>query len=79
MSEPSVTGYQSLTPAYGRVYNTATEARNAFLGGSGFILHTPLGSTYCSIRDFVPGSSTANIRYGKGLGQIVVVPVVKAV
>jgi hypothetical protein len=52
----------TLTPAYGRDYDTPEQVQEAFLAGKDFLWNHPLGSTYCSVRDFQPGD-TAKIRY----------------
>lgn len=41
----------SLTPAYGRDYKTPTEVFKDWSEGKDFRMHTPQGSTYCSVRD----------------------------
>jgi hypothetical protein len=52
----------TLTPAYGRDYDTPEQAAQDFLAGKDFQWNHPLGKTYCSIRDFQPGQK-AKIRY----------------
>ena len=61
-----LTGYQTLTPAYGRDYKKGKDAEKDFLEGKDFILHSPFFEGYCSIKDFAPGA-VANIRYNKQL------------
>ena len=43
--------YPTLTPAYGRDYTTAKAAREAFLGGADFVLHSHQGTTYVNVND----------------------------
>ena len=43
--------YPTLTPAYGRDYTTAKAAREAFLGGADFVLHSYQGTTYVNVDD----------------------------
>lgn len=62
MSYQKLTGYRSLTPAFGRDYKSGKDAEADFRAGKDFILQ-PEGQ-YCSIRDFAPGA-TANLRYKK--------------
>src|SRR5947207_36231 len=45
-----------VSPAYGRDYVSGKQAREDFLAGKDFVLHSPYGETYCSIRDFAPGA-----------------------
>ena len=52
----------TLTPAYGRDYTNNVSAKEGLCNGQDFIWHTPLGTTYCSLRDFHKGD-TINIRY----------------
>ena len=52
----------TLTPAYGRDYTNNVSAKEGLCNGQYFIWHTPLGTTYCSLRDFHKGD-TINIRY----------------
>ena len=54
----------TLTPAYGKDYNNKTSAKEGLRSGQDFIWHTPLGTTYCSVRDFNEGD-TLNVRYNK--------------
>lgn len=54
--------YMSLTPAYGRDYRSAKDARDDFLAGKDFVAHDHTGSGYCAIRDFESGV-VVNIRY----------------
>ncbi len=64
--------YLELTPAYGRDYKNAALAKAAFMNGSDFILASVgFRGTYCSVRDFEPGTKV-NIRYAK-LAKVVVV------
>jgi hypothetical protein len=55
----------SLVPAYGRDYQSAKEALAAWNEGKDFRIHTPQGSTYCSIRDMTdyPVGHTFQLRY----------------
>jgi hypothetical protein len=46
----------TLIPAYGRQPLTIKEATHSFLGGQDWILVHLGNSTYCSIRDFAPGT-----------------------
>lgn len=46
--------YETLLPAYGRVYKAPELAVKAFRDGSDFMLSRPT-SLYCSIRDFRKG------------------------
>ncbi len=59
-----LTGYQTITPAYGRDYKSKAEAIADFDAGKDFILQSYNGSGYVSKSDFSPGA-TANIRYGQ--------------
>lgn len=52
----------TLTAAYGRTYSSAAAAEEDFLLGKDFTWNHPSGGTYCSIRDYPPGSQ-AKIRY----------------
>lgn len=52
-----------LIGAYGRQYHDARAVEKAFIEGYDFMLNTPLGTTYCSIRDFKPGDRV-ELRYG---------------
>lgn len=54
--------YQVLTPAYGRDYKTKALVTQDFLDGKDFVLNSPMGATYCSIRDFAP-NTLVNLRY----------------
>ena len=54
----------NLTPAYGRDYTSEEAVINDFYGGRDFRLNTPLGSTYCSIRD-IPKGTKIQFRYSK--------------
>ena len=57
-----------LTPAYGRVYKTESEATEAYVAGKDFIFHnpsSPYDGKYCSCRDFP--EMLVEIRYGKYL------------
>lgn len=52
-------------PAYGRDYKSAKDAKADFLNGKDFENLSRLqtgGGTYCSIRDFAPGTSVI-LRY----------------
>lgn len=57
-----LTGYQTLTPAYGRDYKNAKDVEADFRAGKDFLLQP--SNRPCSIRDFAPGA-TANLRYKK--------------
>lgn len=59
-----LTGYQTVTPAYGRDYRSKAEAIAAFESGADFVLQSYNGSGYVSRADFAPGA-TANIRYSQ--------------
>ena len=59
-----LTGYQTLTPAYGRDYRNKADAIADFDAGKDFILQTFGASGYVSQEDFAPGA-TANIRYAQ--------------
>jgi len=66
----------TLTPAYGRDYKNAEDARQAFLSGKDFIFHE-VGSRWdrkpCSIRDFKAGETpSVTIRYNRLRSSIVV-------
>lgn len=54
--------YQVLTPAYGRDYKNKQSCVQDFLDGQDFVLNSPMGVTYCSIRDFAP-NTLVNLRY----------------
>lgn len=56
--------YQVLTPAYGRDYKNQRAVKQDFLDGQDFVLNSPMGVTYCSIRDFAP-NVLVNLRYRK--------------
>lgn len=56
------TDYTTLTPAYGRDYKNRASVESDFRSGKDFI-HQPSGS-YCSIRDFEPGT-LVQLRYNK--------------
>lgn len=54
----------TLTPAYGADYKSAKAAIAAFKEGKDWVLNSPFyPQTYCSIKDFVPGTSVV-LRYG---------------
>jgi hypothetical protein len=60
-----LTGWVSLSPAYGREYESAREAIADFAAGKDFKYHLPNGvAAYCSIRDFAEGA-TAMIHFRK--------------
>ena len=54
--------YHTLTPAYGRDYNSKASAEEDLRSGKDFVIHAPQGTTYCSVRDFNEGD-TLNVRY----------------
>ena len=56
--------YHTLTPAYGRDYTSKAKAEADLHGGKDFVLNSPQGTTYCSVRDFRKGD-TLNVRYKK--------------
>lgn len=60
------TNYQVVSPAYGRDYRNAKDAKADFLGGKDFVSHVfpPQGGGYCSVADFAKGV-VVNIRYAK--------------
>ena len=58
----SMKEYHTLTPAYGRDYTNKAYVEKDLRNGKDFLWHTPLGTTYCSLRDFHKGD-TINIRY----------------
>lgn len=73
-------GHYTVTPAYGRDYNSQKEAKADFLGGKDFeLMATPKGPNflgrYCSVEDMEPGEKV-HIRYRKNT-QVVVVEVPK--
>ena len=55
--------YPTLSPAYGRDYTTAKAAREAFLGGADFVLHSYQGTTYADVNDLRAEYGAVNIRY----------------
>ena len=57
--------YPTLTPAYGRDYKSAKAAREAFLGGADFVLHSYQGTTYANVNDLRAEYGAVNIRYAK--------------
>jgi hypothetical protein len=56
--------YGTLTPAYGRDYDSADKALADLNAGKDFVINNPEMSTYCSIRDMADGS-TLQLRYKK--------------
>lgn len=59
------TDYLTVSPAYGRDYKSAKEAQEAFLSGKDFVMDSPgQGGTYCSVRDFAPGT-IVEVRFNK--------------
>lgn len=56
--------YTTLVPAYGRDYKSKAAVLADFLAGKDFTLCTPMGQTYCSIRDFAP-NVRVNLHYKK--------------
>lgn len=66
--------WTEVSPAYGRDYKSAAQAKTDFLEGKDFKLETiGLGGTYCSVCDFAPGVKV-NVRYAR-LTKVVVVRV----
>jgi hypothetical protein len=51
-----ITDCLTLIPAYGRQPQTMKEAKTSFLNGQDWELVHLGSSTYCSIRDFAPGT-----------------------
>ena len=45
----------TLTPAYGRDYISKASAKEGLRSGQDFVWQHPLGTTYCSVRDFREG------------------------
>ena len=57
--------YLTISPAYGRDYKSQAEVEAAFELGKDFKMESiGQGGTYCSIRDFAPGT-VVSIRYNK--------------
>lgn len=57
--------YLTVSPAYGRDYKSAKDAKSDFLGGKDFRMESiGQGGTYCSLRDFAQGVEVS-IRYAK--------------
>jgi hypothetical protein len=56
--------HRVLLPTYGRDYNSAKLAKEAFLGGKDWLYSNFDGQGYCSISDFSP-NLTVNLRYKK--------------
>ena len=52
----------TLTPAYGKDYNNKASAKEGLRSGQDFVWQHPLGTTYCSVRDFREGDGL-NVRY----------------
>lgn len=65
--------YYELTPAYGRDYKTAKEAKEAWESGKDFLGDYQLGFKYVNKAD-IPKPCTVNLRY-KRLMNIAVVKV----
>jgi hypothetical protein len=63
--------YQVVSPAYGRDYKNKTDAEAGFRSGKDFMNESPIGGTYCSIRDFAPGVKV-EVRYNKKQSAVIV-------
>lgn len=57
-----LTGYQTVTPAYGRDYKSAASIAVDLQAGKDFNLQTFNGSGYVSLADFAVGA-VINVRY----------------
>lgn len=65
MNKISSYSWITISPAYGRDYKNKAAAEKDFRDGKDFRLHSlEFGGSYCSIRDFVPGSRI-ELRYDK--------------
>lgn len=63
-----------LTPAYGRIYKSASEAIDAYKSGKDWIFHNPAhrdNGRYCSCRDF-DEDAKLELRYGPQNQQAVI-------
>ena len=61
-------GYATVTPAYGRDYKSAKEAKADFADGKDFILQdimSPWDGKPCSVRDLGEPYTHVTIRFGK--------------
>lgn len=66
--------YLTISPAFGRDYKSAKDAKEAFLSGKDFKMESLVaGGQYCSVRDFKPGV-IVSVRYAK-LAKVVNVTV----
>jgi hypothetical protein len=74
MSMKITENYRSLSPAYGRDFKSAKDAKDSFLSGKDWI--DSASGSYCSVSDFAAGV-TVNLRYKK-LHSVAVVKVPKA-
>lgn len=72
MSE-KLSGYQTVTPAYGRDYRSKAEVQADWDADKDFILQSFNGSGYVNRQDFAPGA-TVNIRYSQ-LRKVAVIKV----
>ncbi len=63
----------TVSPAYGRDYKTAGDAKLAFLKDAVDFKHEPSGS-YCSVRDFASGSGVEIYYAKKTKSTYVIVP-----
>lgn len=67
MPEKITQQYLTLTPAYGRDYKSAREAKQSFMAGQDWQIASVFGGNagrYCSLSDFAPKVSV-ELRYGK--------------
>ena len=76
-----LSGHVVVSPAYGRDYRSASDAKAAFLAGKDFKLESLFGKhqrygLYCSIRDFAEGASV-EVRYSR-LTKLTVIRVKEA-
>lgn len=57
----------TLTPAYGRDYESGEKTLAAWNAGKDFRINCPQGSTYCSVRDYAeyPAGQTLQIRWAR--------------
>ena len=69
--------YCVVSPAYGRDYRNKADATKAFLSGEDWVFQSiapnPPRGTYCSVRDFEPGTRV-EVRY-KRLEMVTIVTV----
>lgn len=57
--------YQVVSPAYGKDFSNAADAKSAFLSGKDFKMESlDHGGSYCSVKDFAKGV-TVEVRYAK--------------